>query len=108
MDKLTAEYQKKFSDRLFFNDAVLGNVDPSATLHGESRTNPLSSAAACINVLGSLMFDKEDLKTYLHALGIPVTKVYEFPSGADVGGQKYNDRGCVVFEWVGPKESPST
>ena len=106
MDKLSAEYQKKFSDRLFFNDAVLGSVDPSATLHGESRTNPLSSAAACMNVLGSLAVDKEDLKGFLNALGLGVTKVYEFPSGADVGGQVYNDKGCVVFEWIGPKASP--
>jgi len=106
MEKLTAEYQKKFSDRLFFNDAVLSSVDPSAMLHGESKTNPLSSAAACMNVLGSLMFDKEDLKGYLNALGLGVTKVYEFPIGADVGGQVYNDKGCVVFEWIGPKASP--
>jgi hypothetical protein len=106
MDKLTAECQKNFSDRLFFNDAVLGSVDPNAKLHGESRTNPLSSAAACMNILGSLMFDKEDLKGYLNALGLGVTKVYEFPSGADVGGQVYNDKGCVVFEWIGPKASP--
>jgi hypothetical protein len=106
MDKLTAEYQKKFSDKLFFDDAVLGSVDPSATLHSESRTNPLSSAATCMNVLGSLAFDKEDLKGYLNSLGLGVTKVYEFPSGADVGGQVYNDRGCVVFEWIGPKASP--
>ena len=46
------------------------NVDPSAKLHGESRTNPLSSAAACMNILGYLMFDKEDLKGYLNALDI--------------------------------------
>ena len=106
MDKLTAEYQKKFSDKLFFDDAVLGSVDPSATLHSESRTNPLSSAAACLNVLGSLAVDKEDLKGYLNALGLGVTKVYEFPSGVDVGGEVYNDWGSVVFEWVGPKASP--
>jgi hypothetical protein len=106
MDKLTAEYQKRFSDKLFYNDAVLGNVDPTAKLHGESKTNPLSSAAACMNVLGSLSVDKEDLKGYLNALGLGVTKVYEFPSGADVGGQVYSDKGCVIFEWVGPKASP--
>jgi hypothetical protein len=53
-----------------------------------------------------LSSDPEGLKGYLNALGIPASKVYEFPSGADVGGQVYNDSGCVVFEWVGPKASP--
>ena len=106
MDKLVSEYQLQYKSKQFFDDSFLDAIDPSVKLHDQARSNPLSSAASCMNVLGSLMFDKEDLKGYLNALGLAVTKVYEFPSGADVGGQVYNDRGCVVFEWVGPKASP--
>ena len=106
MNKLSAEYQQAFADRNIFDESVFGRIDSEAKLHTETRSNPLSSAASCLNVLGVLSSDPEGLKGYLNALGIPVTKVYEFPSGADVGGQVYNDRGCVVFEWVGPKASP--
>jgi hypothetical protein len=106
MDKLSAEYQQAFADRNIYNESVLESIDSGVKLHRETRSNPLSSAAACLNVLGSLMIDKEDLKGYLNSLGLGVTKVYEFPSGADVGGQVYNDKGCVVFEWMGPRASP--
>src|SRR5208337_1286642 len=106
MNKLSAEYQQAFANRNIFDESVLGSIDSEAKLHAETRSNPLSSAASCLNVLGVLSSDPEGVKSYLKALGIPVTKVYEFPSGADVGGQVYNDRGCVVFEWVGPKVSP--
>ena len=106
MNKLSAEYQQAFADRNIFDESVIGRIDSEAKLHTETRSNPLSSAASCLNVLGVLSSDPEGVKGYLNALGIPVSKVYEFPSGADVGGQIYNDRGCVVFEWVGPKVSP--
>jgi hypothetical protein len=106
MNKLSAEYQQAFADRNIFDESVLDRIDPKAKLHAETRSNPLSSAASCLNVLGVLSSDPEGLKGYLNALGIPVTKVFEFPTGADIGGQVYNDRGCVVFEWVGPKASP--
>lgn len=106
MNKLSAEFQQAFADRNIYDESVLGRIDSEAKLHAETRSNPLSSAASCLNVLGSLAVDKEDLKGFLNALGLGVTTVYEFPSGVDVGGQVYNDRGCVVFEWVGPKASP--
>jgi hypothetical protein len=106
MNKLSAEIQQAFADRNIYDESVLGRIDSEAKLHAETRSNPLSSAASCQNVLGSLADDKEDLRGFLNALGLGVTKVYEFPSGVDVGRQVYNDRGCVVFEWIGPKASP--
>ncbi len=106
MSKLSSDYQKQFSDKLIFDKLVLDRIDPTAKLHDEALRHALSSAQACLNVLGSLGSDKEAMKAYLNALGFGITKVLNFPSGADVGGQIYNDRGCVVFEWIGPKESP--
>ena len=35
-----------------------------------------------------------------------IETIIEFPSNSDVGGQIYKDKGCVVFEWIGPKKSP--
>ena len=106
MDKLSLDYQKQFSDKLIFDKGILDRVDPTAKLHDEALDHPLSSAQACLNVLGSLGTDKEALKAYLNGLGFGITTIFDFPTGADVGGQVYNDRGCIVFEWIGPRESP--
>jgi hypothetical protein len=106
VDKLSIDFQKQFSDNLIFDKSILDRVDPTAKLHDEALRHPLSSAGACLNVLGSLASDKEALKAYLNSFGFGITKVFDFPAGADVGGQVYNDQGCVVFEWIGPRESP--
>lgn len=106
MDKLSLDFQKQFSDKLIFDRSILDRIDPTAKLHDEALRHPLSSAGACLNVLGSLASDKEGLKAYLNGFGFGITKVFDFPTGADVGGQVYNDRACVVFEWIGPRESP--
>jgi len=106
VDKLSIDFQKQFSDKLIFDKTVLDHIDPTAKLHDEALRHPLSSAGACLNVLGSLGSDKEALKAYLNSFGFGITKVFDFPTGTDVGGQVYNDRACVVFEWIGPRESP--
>jgi hypothetical protein len=106
VDKLSIDFQKQFSDKLIFDRSILDRIDPTAKLHDEALRHPLSSAGACLNVLGSLGSDKEGLKAYLNSFGFGITKVFDFPTGADVGGQVYNDRACVVFEWIGPRESP--
>jgi hypothetical protein len=106
MTKLSLDFQKKFSDKLIFDRSVLDRIDPTAKLHDEALRHPLSSAGACLNVLGSLGSDKETMTAYLNSFGFGITKVFDFPTGANVGDQVYNDRGCVVFEWIGPTESP--
>jgi hypothetical protein len=106
VDKLSFEYQKQFSDKLIFDRSVLDRVDPTAKLHDEALRHPLSSAGACLNVLGSLGTNKEAMKAFLNSLGLGITTIFDFPTGTNVGGQVYNDRGCVVFEWIGPRESP--
>lgn len=106
MSKLSLDFQKQFSDKLIFDRGVLDRVDPMAKLHDEALRHPLSSAQACLNVLGTLGADKEELMAYLNGLGFNITQVFDFPTGVDVGGQVYKDQGCVVFEWIGPKESP--
>jgi hypothetical protein len=106
MGKLSIDFQRQFADKLIFDRRVLDRVDPTAKLHDEALRHPLSSAQACLNVLGTLGADKDALKAYLNGLGFGITQVIDFPTGAEVGGQVYNDHGCVVFEWIGPRESP--
>ena len=32
--------------------------------------------------------------------------ILPFPTGASYGGEVYGDSGNVIFEWIGPKQSP--
>ncbi len=106
MSKLDLTYQNCFKDNLIFDPRIFQNIDPVAKLHDETMGHPLSSAASCLNVLGSLQFHPDELKQYLNTFGLNITRLVEFPTRADVGGRVYNDKGYVVFEWIGPKKSP--
>lgn len=105
MDKLSLNYQKRFIDKLIYDQRVFDNIDPQVKLHEETKDNPLSSTASCLNVLGSLMSKPEELKRFLNHFSLNIDSIIEFPSNSDVGGQVYKDRGFVVFEWIGPKKS---
>jgi hypothetical protein len=106
MDKLTIEYQNQFKDKLIYDHSVFNNIDPKVKLHEETEGNPLSSSAACLNVLGSLIHQPEELKNFLNQFGLEIETIYEFPSNCNVGDRIYTDSGYVIFEWVGQKESP--
>ena len=106
MDKLTFEHQNQFKDRLIYDPTVFECIDPHVNLHEETKGNPLSSAAACLNVLGSLMHQPEELKNFFNQFGLEIETIYPFPSNCNVEGRNYSDSGYVIFEWVGPKESP--
>lgn len=106
MDKLCIDYQKQFAEKLIYDSSVFSNIDPSVKLHDAVKDNPLSSAASCLNVLGSLLHKPEELKQFLNAFNLNIDELIEFPSGANIDGLTYNDKGYVVFEWIGPKKSP--
>lgn len=106
MDKLSIDYQKQFKKRLIYDESIFNSIDPSVKLHDKTKINPLSSAASCLNVLGSLANKPEELKQFLNTFDLNVSNLIEFPSGANVNGLTYNDKGYVVFEWIGPKKSP--
>jgi hypothetical protein len=106
MDKLTIEFQSQFHDRLIYDPTILNCIDPAVKLHDETIGNPLSSSAACLNVLGSLMHQPKELLTFLNQFGLEIETIYEFPSYCVVGGRQYADSGYVIFEWVGPLISP--
>ncbi len=111
MDKLTIDYQKKFEGKLIYDPEVLKRIDPRVKLHEETESHPMSSSASCLNVLGSMGENPEDLKEFLNSFGLKIDRLIEFPYGAKVKGSgyedclDYNDRGYVVFEWIGPKRS---
>jgi hypothetical protein len=104
--KLTIGFQKSYFGNNLYDPSIISNIDSSVNIHPQTLTNPLSSSAACLNVLGSIMTDPVELKNYLNALGIPVAKIIQFPRNSDIGGRVYKDNGYVVFEWVGPLKSP--
>jgi len=106
VDKLSLDYQKEFSDKLIYDSAIFGIIDPSVELHKETKTNPMSSAQACLNVLGQLAKDHEGLLRLLNNFNLNISRIIPFPKGANVAGEIYNDEGHVIFEWIGPHESP--
>ncbi len=106
MNKLSMDYQKRFKNKLIFDLDIFENIDSQAKLHKETKDNPLSSAASCLNVLGSLMNKPEELKCFLNHFNLEIEKIIKFPSDSNVGGQIYKDKGYIVFEWIGPKKSP--
>ena len=80
-DKLSFEFQTRFSNRLIFDQAVFGKIDPSAKLHEDTERHPLSSSAACLNVIGSISRDPGDLQGFLASFGLEIEELYEFQPG---------------------------
>jgi len=107
MNKLTRKYQEKFSSEHLYEPGIKDKLKSfGIALHNEID-NPLSSQAACLNVLGYLAKseNKKLLMKFLNNLNIHVDDIFEFPSGVDLNGEKYLDEGLIIFEWMGPKKS---
>jgi len=62
-------------------------------------------ASTCWGTWGKLKIHMI-LVMFLNHFGLNVEEVIPFPAGVDVDGRIYNDKGNVVFEWVGPLKSP--
>lgn len=90
-------------EKNLYNKEVLKSIETISVLHKDIEKGH-SSAAACINVLGNQ--SKEDLKVFLNTFKLGVHDIIEFPNGGNIGGKIYNDKGYVIFEWIGPKVSP--
>ncbi len=104
MNKLNIEYQARWESSTLYSRDVLDNVGQNVKLHNE-LDHVLSSAAACLNVLGNLNNEPSTLIEILNSFGLEVQDVIRFPSDSNVGGELYDDSGYVVFEWIGPKRS---
>ena len=97
----------EWTGQLFYDNRVRDNINQKVKLHTEVE-HPRSSAASCLNVLGTLGLPgySDDLKDFLNYFGLGIEEIIPFPAGADVKGEIYGDKGNVVFEWIGPKRSP--
>ncbi len=105
MNKLCKEYQVKYKSRQYYDKNVINDISSGVKLHKEIDS-PMSSAASCINVLGNIKKDKVGLCKFLNYFKLNVEKILDFPTGVNVGREIYDDKGPVVFEWIGPKSSP--
>ncbi|WP_157270147.1 PGN_0703 family putative restriction endonuclease [Azohydromonas aeria] len=97
--------QQSYRDRQFYNEHVKAGISRNVKLH-DAIDNPASSAAACLNVLGYLNQNPGFIQPFFHSFGLEIEEVIGFPSGVDFGGEVYDDRGPIVFEWIGPRNSP--
>ena len=105
MNKLVREFQAQFSP-LIFDERVFERIDNAAKLHEETKCHPLSSCAACLNVIGSVATDPAELIKFLGFFGLNIEELYEFKPPLTFEGITYQDTSFVIFEWIGPKESP--
>ncbi len=107
MNKLSLEFQSQFAPNLIFDRSVLQGIDPVVKLHEHTEEHPLSSSAACLNVIGSLAKHPHNLAAFLRCFGLDIEELYEFPYPVSFGERLYRDAtGYAVFEWVGPRKSP--
>jgi|GEM_PF-447971 len=102
---LSEKWQSRWKDKPIYDEVIRRNIDPKVQLHKE-LLNVRSSAAACINVIGNIAKKKADLISFLNTFNIGVDDILPFPSGIEVGEEKYDDVGNAIFEWIGPKKSP--
>lgn len=103
--KTSRNYQEKYRNNQFYNDKIRAGISANVKLHDEIH-NPLSSAAACLNVLGYLNQNPGEIIPFFKEFGLQIDELMDFPSGVDVEGELYSDQGPIVFEWIGPRDSP--
>jgi hypothetical protein len=105
MNKLKDSYQKKYEGRQFVNKNILKGISPKIKFHNELM-HIRSSAASCLNVFGYLNQHPDDIIPFFNNLGLDIKKVIDFPTNLNYSGEIYDDKGPIVFEWIGPKKSP--
>lgn len=103
--KLTEEYQNSWLDEPLYDDSLFNGIDNKVTMHKEFD-NPMSSQAACLNVFGSLNRSPNEIIRFFNYFSLNITQVIDFPTGVNVDGEIYNDKGPIIFEWIGPRRSP--
>ena len=104
MSKLTEDYQKEFCEHHVHIYGDIRSKVNKECLH-KGIENVVSSAAACLNVLGNLAENHDDLIRFLNCFDLQIQEIIPFPTGANVEGEIYNDTTSVIFEWIGPQES---
>jgi len=105
--KISRKYQEKYrGDKQFYNEHIrtFEGISANVKLH-DHIDNPMSSATSCLNVLGYLNQNKDEIIPFFKNFGVEIDEVIEFPSGVNYGGEVYDDVGPIVFEWIGPKVS---
>lgn len=105
MNKLKDAFQKQFSDNQFVNKNILDGISANVKFHNELM-HIRSSTAACLNVFGCLNQTPKDIIPFFNQFDLNIQEVIDFPTKVDYGGEIYDDEGPIVFEWIGPKESP--
>ena len=105
MNKLKDDFQKEYSKKQFVYENILKGISTNVKFHN-ALMNVRSSAAACLNVLVYLNHNPNDIIPFFNQIGLDIQKVIDFPQNVVYGGEKYDDEGPIVFEWIGPKKSP--
>lgn len=105
MNKLKDDFQKEYSKKQFVYENILKGISTNVKFHN-ALMNVRSSAAACLNVLVYLNHNPNDIIPFFNQIGLNIQKVIDFPQNVVYEGERYDDEGPIVFEWIGPKKSP--
>ena len=101
---LSHTYQSQWKDKNLFDPNVKMNIGEKVRLHTEID-NVCSSAAACLNVMGNLNNHPNDLLNFLNSFDLKVQELISFPTGIQLDKEVYDDKGYVIFEWIGSSKS---
>jgi len=105
LNKLKDSFQKRYVDKQFVNKNILNGISAKVKLHNELM-HVRSSAASCINVCGYLNQHPDDITPFFNQFGLNIKRYINFPTDVNYGDEIYDDKGPIVFEWIGPKRSP--
>lgn len=91
-----------------FDDEILEILKRGRIKAHNGLASPISSQASCLNFW--YPFTKPENKEYLikvlQLIGINASDIITIGPNWDFNGTLYRDYGNVIFEWIGPEQSP--
>ncbi len=91
-----------------FDDEILEILKRGRIKAHNGLASPISSQASCLNFW--YPFTKPENKEYLikvlQLIGINASDIITIGPNWDFSGTLYRDYGNVIFEWIGPEQSP--
>lgn len=105
---LSKDYQMKFKSKNLISNEIYKIFQKGEIKLHKGISSPLSSQASCFNFWYPFIKEenKEQLKELLLCLGLKVDEVLTIKPNSMFEDTLYKDGGNILFEWIGPNNSP--
>lgn len=105
---LKKDYQMQFKERNLYSNEIYSIFKNAGIKLHKGISSPLSSQASCFNFWYPFIKpeNKNHLKELLSCLGLEVDEVLTIKPNSMFEDTLYKDGGNVIFEWIGPQNSP--